>query len=156
MTNQARVVAIHTQQAAGDDPAPTQSARVIFAGGLEGDMHGRRSQRALLVVATEDLEQFDLAPGALREQITVDLPGLMQLPQGARLRLGGDRGVEIELLEDCAPCTHIGELHGVTDRVAYEASLQGHRGKIARVVSDEAGAEIHVGDAVQVLEPIRG
>ena len=156
MTTEARVVAIHTQQAPGDDPAPTQTARVIFAGGLEGDMHGRRSQRALLVVATQDLDQFDLAPGALREQITVDLPGLMQLPHGARLRLGADPGVEIELLEDCAPCTHIGELHGVADRVAYEASLQGHRGKIARVVSDAAAAEIRVGDAVHVLEPTRG
>lgn len=156
MTTNARVVAIHTQQTPGDDPSPTQSARVIFAGGLEGDMHGRRSQRALLVVAMEDLDQFELAPGALREQITVDLPGLMQLPSGARLRLGGEPGVEIELLEDCAPCTHIGELHGVSDRVAYEASLQGHRGKIARVLSDADEAEIRVGDAVQVLEPSRG
>ena len=150
-TDQARVVAIHTQEVAGATPRPTQSARAIAGGGLEGDMHGRRAQRPLVVAATEDLAQLGLPPGALREQITLDLPGLMQLPDGTRLRLGG---AEIELTGDCAPCTHIGELHGVEDPVAYEASLQGHRGKIARVLSVQGAGQIRVGDPVQVLKPI--
>lgn len=149
----AHVVALHTQQARGELPRPTDSARLVAGGGLEDDLHGRRDERALLIASTHDLAQFELAPGALREQITLDLPGLMQLPDGTRLRIGQ---AEIEIVGDCAPCTHIGELHGVEDVVAYEASLQGYRGKIARVTSAGDDGAIRTGDPVTVQEPALG
>ena len=143
-----RVVHLQVQHVKGETPRPIQSATAIRSGGLDGDIHAHRDVRQLLLVSTTDLARFDLAPGALREQVTIDLPDLMSLPNGARLKIGG---AEIEILGDCAPCTHIGELHGAPDWDAYAEELVGYRGKIARVVDVNGDARIAVGDAVELL-----
>ncbi|HEX2032447.1 MAG TPA: MOSC domain-containing protein, partial [Actinomycetota bacterium] len=57
--------------------------------GIEGDVHaGRRGKRQVLLVDATDLEAVGLRPGDLREQVTVDLPGLMALPAGTSLAVG--------------------------------------------------------------------
>ncbi len=143
-----RVVHLQIQRLSGETPRPIDAATALPGGGLQGDVHAQREARQLLLASTADLARFDLQPGALREQVTLDLPNLMALPDGARLKIGQ---AEIEVVGDCAPCTHIGELHRVPDRQAYEDALRGYRGKIARVVAVSGRARIAVGDAVQRL-----
>jgi MOSC domain-containing protein YiiM len=113
--------------------------------GIEGDRHGGRAEgkRQILLTDAGDLRDLDLKPGDLREQVTVELPGLMALPEGARLRLGT---AVVELTGECGPCTHIGEHVGVEDPEAFRQRLEGRRGVLARVA--EPGS-VRVGDPVE-------
>ncbi|MGH2675454.1 MAG: MOSC domain-containing protein [Actinomycetota bacterium] len=106
---------------------------VATAVGLEGDRHAGREEgkRQVLLVEAGDLRDLGLEPGDLREQVTVDLPGLMALAEGTRLRIGG---ATLELTGVCEPCTHIGEHVGVEDRETFRQRLVGRRGMLARVL----------------------
>jgi MOSC domain-containing protein YiiM len=119
--------------------------------GIEGDWHFHRGDRAVLLMDRGDLGDLDLDPGDLREQITLDLEGLMFLPPGTRLRIGD---VTLELTKVCAPCTHIGEHVGVDDVEEFRDRLQGRRGMLARVASVEGRGRIRVGDRVEVHRPV--
>ncbi len=114
------------------------------AQGIEGDIHAGRSRgrRQVLLMDAGDLRTLGLCPGDLREQITVDLPGLMALPVGTQLSVGD---AELQITGPCEPCTHIGEHVGVGDPEALRERLRGRRGMPARVV--DAGL-ISVGDPV--------
>jgi MOSC domain-containing protein YiiM len=70
--------------------------------GLEGDKHAGREagKRQVLLAEAGDLLHLDLKPGDLREQVTVDLPGLMSLAAGTRLRIGE---AVLEVTGPCAP-----------------------------------------------------
>jgi MOSC domain-containing protein YiiM len=118
--------------------------------GIEGDWHFHRGNRAVLLMDQADLQDLDLRPGDLREQITLALDGLMSLPSGTRLRLGQ---ATLELSKVCDPCTHIGEHVGVDDVEAFCDRLQGRRGMLARVIAVEGHGRIRVGDRVRVERP---
>ena len=115
---------------------PLDSVQVTSVG-LEGDRHAGREdgKRQVLLVEAGDLRDLGLSPGDLREQMTVDLPGLMALGEGTRLRVGETL---LELTGVCDPCTHIGEHVGVEDREAFRRTLVGRRGMLARVVREGA------------------
>ncbi len=116
-------------------------------GGLIGDSHEGRSKRGVLVVDRATLGALGLAPGDLREQITVEgLPALTTLPPDTRLRIGG---VTLRVNGPCEPCTHIGDMIGVDDREAFRTSLVGRRGALCTVVA--ARGLIRRGDGVQVV-----
>jgi MOSC domain-containing protein YiiM len=115
--------------------------------GIQGDWHFHRGNRAVLLMDKGDLRDLELRAGDLREQITLDLEGLMFLPPGTRLRIGD---VTLELTKVCAPCTHIGEHVGVEDVEEFQERLQGRRGMLARVTSVEGRGRIRVGDRVEV------
>jgi MOSC domain-containing protein YiiM len=128
-------------------PRFVQEAQPRQGGGLEGDWHGKHQRRALLLMDAGDLKDLGLSPGDLREQITLDLPGLMDLRSGTRLRIGD---AVIEITKECAPCTHIGEHVGVDDVEAFRDHLQGRRGMLGMVVEAE-GDPIRIGDPVEVV-----
>jgi molybdopterin adenylyltransferase len=119
--------------------------------GIDGDWHFHRGDRAVLLMDRGDLGDLELAPGDLREQITLELDGLMSLPAGTRLRLGQ---VTLELTKVCEPCTHIGEHVGVDDVESFRDRLQGRRGMLARVTAVEGRGRIRVGDRVEVERPV--
>ena len=124
---------------------------VVEGKGIEGDWHFHRGDRAVLLMDRGDLLDLDLRPGDLREQITLDLGDLMELPPGTRLRLGQ---ATLELTKVCEPCTHIGEHVGVDDVESFRDRLKGRRGMLARVVGVEGDGRIRVGDGVEVERPV--
>lgn len=149
---QGKVLALFLQAAHGERPRAVAQATALLGRGLEGDLHGKRlsgDPRQVLLVDAGDLALLGLKPGDLREQIVVDLPGLMALPLGARLEVGE---VVLEIGGECEPCTHIGELLGRPDRSAFRRDLVGHRGMLVRVVQLHGGGRIAVGDPVRVVE----
>jgi len=128
---------------------PTRVAEVVgrAGGGLEGDVHAHRTSRAVLVVDRATLDALGLAPGDLREEITIEgLPDVTNLPVDTELRIGG---VTLRVNGPCEPCTHIGELLGVRDREEFRLSLVGRRGALCTVSA--VSGPIRVGDAVELL-----
>jgi hypothetical protein len=129
-----RVVSLQTKR---DHFAPLEPVEAFRATalGLEGDRHAGREEgkRQILLAEAGDLSDLGLEPGALREQVTVDLPGLMAMPEGTRLQVGG---ATLEVTGVCEPCTHIGEHLGAEDPEALRQALVGRRGMLARVVGE--------------------
>jgi MOSC domain-containing protein YiiM len=122
--------------------------RAIAGEGIEGDWHRGHQRRSVLLAHAGDLDDLGLRPGDLREQITVDLPGLMKLPPGTRLRVGP---AVLEITKECVGCTQIGEHIGVEDVEAFRLSLEGRRGMLASVVEARDDGPMRVGDQVEVL-----
>ncbi|HXE75614.1 MAG TPA: MOSC domain-containing protein [Candidatus Xenobia bacterium] len=110
--------------------------------GLEGDAHARAgSQRQVLLIESETLNEFRLAPGALKENITTAGIALATLAPGTRLRAGE---AVLEITMECTPCAFVDSV-----QAGLRARLQGRRGMLARVL---AGGLIRVGDAVGVQD----
>jgi MOSC domain-containing protein YiiM len=142
-----RVVSLQLKRQHWSPLEPVDAVEATPAG-LDGDRHAGRvdGRRQVLLVESGDLGDLGLRPGDLREQITVELPRLMALTAGTRLRVGE---AVLEVTNPCEPCTHIGEHAGVDDPEAFRQRLVGRRGMLARVA--EPGS-IRVGDPVGTEE----
>ena len=139
----ATVVALHVCKASRAPLVSLPRANAVADTGLEGDRHAKRgSRRQVLVVEQEVLEEFGLAAGAIREQVTVRGLGLDALPPGTRLRVGG---ALLEVTAPCAPCERMDEV-----RPGLRHALEGRRGRFVRVV--EAGS-FAVGDTLHIEPP---
>ena len=142
-----RVVALHVRTEKHGVPMPVSEVVGRVGGGLEGDVHAHRSSRAVLVVDRSTLDALRLAPGDLREEITIQgLPDVTNLPVDSELRIGG---VTLRVNGPCEPCLHIGELLRVPDREAFRESLLGRRGALCTVSA--VSGPIRIGDPVEVL-----
>jgi len=143
----ARVVGLHLHERHGEHPRAVAEVLGRVGGGIEGDSHAHRAMRAVVIVDSSTHVALGLRPGDLREQITIDgLPGVSALATDTELRVGG---LTLRVNGDAAPCLHIGELIGVDDAAAFQASLAGRRGATCTVVAADGPARI--GDLVEVL-----
>ncbi len=105
-------------------------------------VHGRSgSSRQVLLVDMETLEEFGIAPGRARENITTRGIALGALPLGQRLRIGE---ALLEVTKPCTPCHQMDEI-----RQGLQEALRGRRGLLCRVV--ESGP-IRRGDRIEVEE----
>ena len=108
--------------------------------GFKGCIHGRPdSKRQLLLMDRETLDKFELAPGVVKENVTVVGLDFQKLGIGQRLKIGESL---LELTTPCDPCPRMDEI-----RMGLQEELRGQRGWLCRVV--EAG-KIRKGDAVTV------
>ena len=95
--------------------------------GLEGCIHGRPgSNRQVLLMDVETLEEFNLAPGRIRENITTRGIAIAELQKGQRVRVGG---AILEVRMPCDPCEFI---EGI--RPGLQEAMQGKRGVLCRVI----------------------
>ena len=143
------VLSIQLSQGHRQPPVPVEETLALVGHGFDGDKHGKRranTARQVLLVDRRSLEALGFAPGALREQLTVDLPGLDALPRGTRLRVGE---AVLEISGPCAPCEAIGIINGVDPNTLREA-LEGKRGVAARVVAVAGAGRICRGDKIVV------
>jgi MOSC domain-containing protein YiiM len=138
----ATVVALHLSKSGRAPLVPVERVNAVLETGLEGDRHAKRnSRRQVLLVEQEVLEEFGLAPGAIREQITVRGLDLSKLVFGARIRVGD---ALLEVAGPCHPCERMDEV-----KPGLKQALVGRRGRFVRVI--EAGS-FAVGDVLN-LEP---
>lgn len=113
--------------------------------GFRDCIHGRSgSPRQVLVMDLETLEEFGIAPGRVRENITTRGIALGALPLGKRLRAGE---VLLEVTKPCEPCRHMDEI-----RQGLQEAIRGRRGLLCRVV--ESG-RIRRDDRIEVEEKTR-
>lgn len=117
---------------------PHQEATARENHGLDGDAHARPdSPRQVLVLESETLEEFAVAPGALKENIVTEGIRVAGLRPGTRLRAGE---ALLEVMMDCAPCAFVDSV-----RSGLREKIRGRRGTLARVVAD---GTIRVGDPI--------
>ena len=136
------VVALHFNPGSREPLVPVTRADTRPDQGLSGD-RPRRPGRAVLFMEQETLDHFGLAPGAVREQVTVRGLLLAGLAPMSRLRIGT---AVFETGGMCAPCERMNEL-----QPGLRRELEGRRGRFFRVV--EAGA-LAVGDPITLLPPV--
>lgn len=137
------VVAIHVTRTSRAPVVPLERAEALLEQGLAGNRHTRAgSRRQVLFIDEETLHAFDLAPGDVREQVTVRGLDVNGLVFGSRVRIGT---AMFEMAGLCAPCERMNEL-----RPGLRQALEGRRGRFARVV--QAGS-FAVGDPLAVEAP---
>jgi MOSC domain-containing protein YiiM len=108
--------------------------------GFRDCIHGRSgSARQVLLMDLETLEEFGIAPGRVRENITTRGITLETLPLGERLRAGE---ALLEVTRPCEPCHQIDEI-----RQGLQEKIRGRRGLLCRVV--ESG-RIRRGDRIEI------
>jgi MOSC domain-containing protein YiiM len=134
------VVAIHLSTAGGQPLTPVPRVMALLEQGLEGDRHGKRrtTSRQVLLIEQETLEKFGLAPGNVREQVTVCGVTLATLVFGARLEIGTAR---FEVANLCEPCELMDEV-----QPGLQENLRGRRGRFVRVIG---AGEFAVGDPLR-------
>ena len=113
--------------------------------GFKDCLHGRSgSTRQVLVMDHETLDEFGIAPGRARENITTLGVSLGKLLLGQRLRAGE---VLLEVTKPCTPCHQMDEI-----RQGLQEAIRGRRGLLCRVV--ESG-HIRRGDRVEIEQKPR-
>jgi MOSC domain-containing protein YiiM len=138
----ATVIALHLSKSSRAPLVAVPRVNAVLETGLEGDRHAKpKSRRQVLLVEQEVLEEFSLAPGAIREQVTVRGLELDKLVFGARIRVGD---ALLEVAGPCHPCARMDEV-----KPGLQKELVGRRGRFVRVV--KAGS-FAVGDTLH-LEP---
>ena len=121
---------------------PVDEALALEGRGLQGDGHNKaRGSRQVLLMDLETLEALDLAPGIIKENLTLRGIAVNQLPPGQRLQVGAE--VVLEVTKPCEPCFRMDEI-----RPGLQAVLEGQRGMLAHVIT---GGPIRPGDSVQFL-----
>jgi len=139
----ARIVALHLSHASRAPLTNVGTAEALLDRGLDGDRHAKPgNRRSILFMEQETLAAQGLAPGDVREQVTVQGLDLSGLVFGSRLKIGS---AVFEVAGACAPCQRMDEL-----RAGLRQALEGRRGRVVRVV--EAG-RLSVGDPVEVQPP---
>jgi MOSC domain-containing protein YiiM len=119
-----------------------ESVAAIADRGLEGCIHGRPgSRRQVLLMDQETLEELEVNPGAVKENVTTQGLNLKALAEGQRLRVGA---ALLEVTVPCHPCHLMEEI-----RPGLKEGLRGRRGWLCRVV--ETGL-VKQGDVIEVLD----
>lgn len=152
--------------------SPADSIRLLSGLGVQGDAHAgatvkHRSRlardptqpnlRQVHLIQAELLDElnaagFDLHPGAVGENVTTRGIALLELPTGARLRLGEEAEIELTGLRN--PCAQLdrhrpGLMSAVLDR-GPRGELIRRAGVMAIVI---AGGEVRAGDAITATLP---
>jgi MOSC domain-containing protein YiiM len=166
------VEAVHSSPGHTMSKPPRQAIRLIAGIGVEGDAHAgatvkHRSRvqrdptqpnlRQVHLIHAELHDElraqgFDIAPGAMGENVTTRGLNLLGLPTGARLHLGAQAVVEVTGLRN--PCA---QLNGVAEGLMAacldrdpDANLIRRAGVMGIVL---AGGEVRPGDPIRVELP---
>ena len=120
--------------------APVERARAVAGHGLEGCAHAGRERREVLFASAQHLEAVGVAPGAIRENVTVAGADVQAWEIGQHVRAGS---AVFEITMVCDPCHKMDAL-----RDGLRAELDGRRGMLAVVVE---GGDVAVGDELSLL-----
>lgn len=124
---------------------PVREFEEVFAvedKGFKNCIHGwEGSKRQVLLMDLETLEEFGVAPGRVKENITTRGLPLGALQLGERLRVGE---AVLEVMKPCTPCHQMDEI-----REGLQEVIRGRRGLLCRVVQP---GSIRRGDRIEIAE----
>ncbi|MFZ0546670.1 MAG: MOSC domain-containing protein [Candidatus Promineifilaceae bacterium] len=121
----------------GERVTPVNEAAAQDSMGLIGDVSFGRTKRQVLFIEKETLDEFQLVPGQVKENVTVQGIELAGLPAGTQLQAGE---ALFEVTGDCAPCQYIEDI-----RPGLMKAMDGRRGTLCRVLT---GGTIRINDTV--------
>lgn len=133
---------IFIKEAVGGVMRPVHAAQALANKGLEGDANIGKRRRQVLLIEQETIAEWGLAPGTVRENVTVRNLVLAGLPEGTRLQVGS---AVFEVTGDCAPCEFMDGL-----AAGLRAKSAGRRGTLCRVVT---GGTLAIGEHVALAPP---
>ena len=138
------ILNLHIARVKGTPSDPVQEATAISAHGLEGDRSCLvNNARQVLVMDQETLDEFELAPGQVKENITTTGLDLSQTQPGQVFFIGSEGSeVTMEIVGECEPC---GKMDAI--RMGLRERLNHRRGMLAMVIS---GGTIKVGDTIRI------
>ena len=128
----------------GQPMVANASVESVAGFGLRGDASFGRRSRQVLLMDLETLDEFGLAPGDVRENITTQGLNLSVLPPKSVLRVGP---ALLETSGECYPCSQLDDL-----REGLQQAISGRRGVLANFLE---GGTISVGDRIVVESPTR-
>jgi MOSC domain-containing protein YiiM len=121
-----------------------REARAMEDVGLEGCAHARpQGRRQVLLMDRETLDDFGLAPGIVRENVTTEGLEVNGLAIGQRLQIGE---AELQVSAVCDPCEQIEAL-----RPGLQVAMQGRRGMLCKVVRSGI---LRRGDEIVVIQMV--
>jgi MOSC domain-containing protein YiiM len=120
-----------------------QEDNAISGMGLEGDRScAKGNMRQVLLVDKETLDEFELKPGQIKENITTTGVDMSQTEPGQLFFIGDT--ITMEIVGECEPCGKMNALQpGLLDKINHR------RGMLALVIN---GGSFKVGDSIR-LEP---
>ena len=140
---QGSIVNIHIARVKGTPSDPVQEANAIPGMGLEGDRSCAKGNiRQVLLVDKETLDEFELKPGQIKENITTTGMDMSQTQPGQVFFIGDT--VTMEIVGECEAC---GKMDGL--KPGLKDKINGRRGMLAMVIN---GGTLKVGDSIR-LEP---
>ena len=138
---QGSITNLNIARVKGTPSDPVQEANAISGLGLEGDRSAYEGNtRQVLLVDKAILDEADLNPGQVKENITVTGLDLSGVKAGQVLSIGDS--VTMEVVGDCEAC---GKMDAI--RMGLKDSLDGKRGTLAKVLN---GGAIKIGDSVNI------
>ena len=138
---QGSITNLHIARVKETPSDPVQEATALSGKGLEGDRSCREgNMRQVLIMDNETLNNFGLAPGQIKENITVTGLDLSQTTAGQVVFIGDE--VTMEIVGECEPC---GKMDAIQQ--GLQAELDHRRGMLATVIN---GGAIKVGDSIRV------
>lgn len=162
-----RVAGVQRSGAHSFTKAAEPSIVLVAGHGVEGDAHAgttvqhlsriardpsQRNLRQVHLMPVELLDELEVAPGALGENVTTSGIDLFALSTGTRLHLGEHAVIELTGLRN--PCAQIEAYRaGLLKRVlgrAEDGSVVRRAGVMSVVIT---GGTVHVGDPVRVQTP---
>jgi MOSC domain-containing protein YiiM len=138
---QGTITNLHIARVKETPSDPVQEATALAGLGLEGDRSCRQgNMRQVLIMDNETLGNFGLAPGQIKENITVSGLDLSQTVAGNVVFIGDE--VTMEIVGECEPC---GKMDAI--RQGLREEINHRRGQLAVVLN---GGAIKVGDTVRI------
>ena len=168
----ARVVAVHASPTHSMRKPAQASIRLVAGLGVEGDAHAGKTVQHLSRLAKDPsvpnlrqvhlihaelhdelrVQGFDVAPGAMGENVTTRGIDLLALPTGTRLRLGAEAIVEVTGLRN--PCA---QLDGIAKGLMAATLDRDAGGKLVRKAGVMGvvlrGGEVRAEDPIEVDLP---
>jgi len=133
---EATVRAIFIKPEKGEQPLALESVEAV-QGGLEGDHHAGTKRRQILLMSGNVLDELQLQPGSIHENVVIDGIDVMSLQEGQQLRLGG---AVVAVTIPCEPCIQMERV-----RVGLQDALESRRGMFVKVI---VPGTVRVGDRV--------
>ena len=138
---QGKIVSLQLCTEARHPMTPVQEAMAISDLGLKGDRHARKGNaRQILLAQKEVLDTLEIAPGTIRENITVEGLDFSSIEAGQVFFIGDE--VTLEVTGPCLRCAVMDEI-----RPGLKDQLEGRGGILTMVLN---GGTMKVGDPVSV------
>ena len=143
---QGTIVNLHIARVKETPSDPVDDATAISGKGLEGDRScSERNMRQVLFMDRETLEQLELKPGQIKENVTTTGIDLTKISAGQVFFIGSRDAGEPVTMEIVGPCEPCGKMDAI--RPGLRKTLDGQRGMLAIVLN---GGAIKVGDTISV------